>query len=105
MRRHLAALCLALGALAGCSSAPAVFDNEGGQPVTCLTHQTGEPGPSYLDPAERDTGQVLALMKYYTQHGAMPFCDGAPAGESDRAWAQAYLDLGGSTEKVSSVLR
>lgn len=104
MRRHIVTVGLALGILAGCSSEPAVFNNEGGQAVTCLTHQVDEPGVTYTDPEQRDTGQVLALMRYYTAHGTMPFCDGAPAGDSDRAWAQVYVDLGGSAEKVSSVV-
>ncbi len=105
MRRLLTVAVLAvLAALAGCSSAPVVFDNAGGQPVTCLEHQSGEPGPTYTDPEQRSTGDVLALMRYYTAHGTMPFCDGAPAGDGDRAWAQVYVDLGGSAEKVSSAL-
>ncbi len=109
MRRHLVAVglglgVLGLGVLAGCSSEPAVFNNEGGQAVSCLTHQTGEPGASYIDPEQRDTGQVFAMMKYYTQYGTMPFCDGDAAGDSDRAWAQVYLDLGGNTDKVPTVM-
>ena len=106
MRRTLIAG-LALLALAGCSSEPdlgPVFDSEGGQPVTCLIHQTGEPGARYTDRAQRNTNEVLALMRYYTSYGAMPYCDGAPAGDSDRAWGQTYLDLGGAPGKVPSVL-
>lgn len=103
MRRPLVAL-VALAALTGCSSQPAVFDDAGGQPVTCLEHQTGEPGETYTDPAQRDTGQVLAVMRYYTAHGNLPFCDGEPAGDGDRAWAELYLDLGGSADRVTSPL-
>lgn len=104
MRRHLLALALAVGALAGCSSEPAVFDDEAGAEVTCLVHQEGEPGAAYVDQEQRDTGKVLAMMRYYTAHGSKPFCDGAPAGDSDRAWAQVYVDLGGDAGKVSSAL-
>lgn len=100
----LAALALGLAALAGCSSEPAVFDNAGGQPVTCLPHQDGEPGPDYTDPAERDTGRVLALMRFHTEHGNLPYCDGEPAGDSDRAWAQVFVDLGGSADNAASAL-
>lgn len=103
----LAPAVLVAAVLAGCSSGPdlgPVFDDEAGAAVTCLTHQTGEPGPRYTEPESRDTAQVLAMMKYYTQHGALPFCDGAPAGYADRAWVQAYLDLGGRAEKVPTVL-
>lgn len=107
MRRHLLVIALAVGALAGCSSEPdlgPVFDDEAAAEVSCLVHQDGEPGARYVDREMRETGSVLALMRYYTAHGAKPFCDGAPAGESDRAWAQVYLDLGGAAEKVPSVL-
>lgn len=104
MRRYLFATVLALGALAGCSSAPAVFNDEGQQPAGCLTHQAGEPGANYTDREQRNTGQVLALMRYYTAFGTMPFCDGAPASDSDRAWAQLYIDLGGPRDKVPAVL-
>lgn len=91
--------------LAGCSggSGP-VFNDEGGAAVTCLVHQADEPGTRYLDPAERNTDEVLAMMKYYTQFGAMPFCDGATAGDADRAWAQLYIDLGGTSDKVPTLL-
>jgi hypothetical protein len=103
----LAPAVLVAAVLAGCSSGPdlgPVFDDEAGATVTCLVHQSGEPGTRYTDPAQRSTGQVLALMKYYTQFGTLPFCDGAPAGDADRAWAQVYLDLGGAAEKVPTPL-
>ncbi len=104
MRRPLVLAALALVALAGCSSEPAVFDNAAGQPVTCLPHQEGDPGPDYTDPAQRDTGRVLALMRFHTEHGNLPYCDGEPAGDSDRAWAQVYVDLGGSAENATTAL-
>jgi hypothetical protein len=109
VRCHIATagLLLAFGALTGCSSAPdpgPAFDNEGGAAVSCLAHQTAEPGARYTDREMRNTGEVLALMKYYTAHGAKPFCDSAVASESDKAWALLYVDLGGTTGKVPSVL-
>lgn len=104
MRRPLVLVALALAALVGCSSEPAVFDNAGGAPVTCQPHQDGEPGPTYTDPAQRDTSQVLAMMRFHTEYGTLPYCDGEPAGESDRAWARLYVDLGGGLDKVSSAL-
>jgi hypothetical protein len=94
------------GVVAGCSSAPApgpVFNNEGAVEVTCLVHQTEEPGARYTAREMRRTDDVLALMRYYTAHGAKPFCDNAAPGESDKAWAQVYVDLGGTTEKVPTV--
>jgi hypothetical protein len=98
-----------LAALAGggCSSAPdpgPVFDDEGGRPVSCMVHQAEEPGARYTDPALRKTPTNLALLRYYTAHGAKPYCDGAPATAADRAWAQVYVELVGTAEKVPTVL-
>lgn len=107
MRRLVVTIGLALGALAGCSAAPdpgPLFDHEAGQPIECLAHQTGEPGARYTNRELRNTGEVFAMMRYYTAHGTKPFCDGAPATDADRAWAQTYLQLGGTTDKVTSVL-
>lgn len=110
MRRRtarLTATAVLLLAVAGCSSDPEpgpVFDDEAAADISCLTHQAGEPGARYTDRELRNSAEVLALMRYYTAHGAKPFCDGAPAAESDRAWAQVYVDLGGTTEKVPAVL-
>jgi len=107
VHRLVLPLGLAAVVLAGCSSGPGlgpVFDDEAGATVTCLVHQSGEPGARYTDPETRDTGQVLAMMKYYTQFGALPFCDGAPANAADRAWVRTYLDFGGAAEKVPTPL-
>ena len=107
MRRHLVMVGLALAALAGCSSEPDLgpdFNDEAGAPAGCLAHQEGEPGTRYLAAEQRNTGQVLALMKYYTQFGTMPFCDGEPANDSDRAWARTYVDLGGTADKAVTAL-
>ncbi|MCX6464197.1 MAG: hypothetical protein NTW05_11490 [Pseudonocardiales bacterium] len=110
MPRHLTAVAVAvaLAELAGCSSQPdlgPVFNDEASADLRCLAHQEGEPGARYTDPAVRETGTVLALMRYYTAHGTKPFCDGAPAGDADRAWARAYLELGGTTERLAPNLR
>ncbi|GAA3244842.1 hypothetical protein GCM10017691_51340 [Pseudonocardia petroleophila] len=103
----LAPAVLVAAVLAGCSSGPdlgPLFDDEGGATVSCLVHQTGAPGPRYTEVETRDTARVLAMMKYYTQFGALPFCDGDRAGDADRAWGQAYVDLGGAAGKVPTVL-
>jgi phage gpG-like protein len=81
-----------------------VFDNEGAAEVTCLAHQTEEPGGRYTDREMRNTGEVLSLMKYYTSHGTKPYCDNAAATGSDEAWAQLHVDLGGTTATGPSVL-
>ena len=107
MRRLIVVVGSALVALVGCSSESdlgPVFNDGGGAPAGCLAHQTEEPGARYVDREQRNTGQVLVLMRYYTQYGAMPYCDGQPAGDDDRAWGQTYIDLGGTAEKVPTVL-
>jgi hypothetical protein len=107
VRSRLVTSAVLLLALSGCSSAPdpgPVFDDEGGPEVSCMAHQPQEPGARYTEPAMRDTAEVLAVMRYYTAHGAKPFCDGAPATEADRAWGRFYLEMGGTPEKVSTVL-
>lgn len=108
MRRHLATVGLllaAFGAVAACSSTPdPVFDNEGGQEVTCMAHQTAEPGARYLDLEMRDTADVFAVLRYYTANGTKPYCDNAPATDADRAWAEFYADQVGSPDRVSAIL-
>lgn len=114
MRHHIVMAGPALGvvavlvALAGCSSPPdpgPVFDDEGRQDVACMAHQPEEPGARYTDREMRDSAEVLTMLRYYTANGTKPYCDGAPATETDRAWARTYLELGGTPEKVSGVLR
>lgn len=108
MRRHVVTLLVllaAIGSAAGCAADPGpTFDNEGGREISCMTHQPAEPGPRYTDPAQRETAANLALLRYYTANGAKPYCDNAPAGEADRAWAQVYVELGGTAAKVPTAL-
>ena len=109
VRRAVAAFGTALVlVLAGCSTAPdpgPVFDDEGARDLTCMAHQTGAPGARYTDEGMRNTGEVLALMRYYTGNGAKPFCDAAAATTADMAWAQEYVDLGGTAAKVPTIVR
>lgn len=109
MRTHIAvaALSVVLGGLAGCGSgAGPVFDEEGGEPVSCMIHQAEPPGPRYTDPQseEYNTGDLFAVLRYYTANGTKPFCDGAPPSETDRAWAQLYVDQTGVADRVSTIL-
>lgn len=106
MRRTTVMIGIALCALAGCSSAPdpgPVFNDEGQQAIGCMVHQAEAPGARYTDPAMRNTGQILGLMRYYTANGSKPYCDGAPATENDRAWARTYVDLGGAPARLTTV--
>ncbi len=107
MRRTLVlAAVLPVAVLAGCSAGPGpVFDNEGYADVSCMRHQTDEPGARYTDSTQRNTAANLTLMKYYTHNGAKPYCDGQPANAKDRQWAQLYVSLGGPADKVPTALR
>jgi hypothetical protein len=107
VRRLAVAFGVVLAAVGGCSSAPEpgpVFDNQEAQALTCMAHQTASPGARYTAAELRNTGEVLALMRYFTANGAKPYCDAAPATAADKAWAQVYVDLGGTNEKVPTVL-
>lgn len=98
---------LAAVVLAGCSSAPAggpLFDNENYATVSCMKHQTDKPGARYTDTTTFNTGEIFTLMKYYTAYGTKPYCDGAPASDLDRQWAQIYVGLTGPAAKVSTAL-
>lgn len=104
MRKILIALLLALTA---CSSPPDPgprFDDEGQGELTCIKHQPAPPGPRYTDDTLRRTDETLALLKYYTANGKKPFCDNAPATETDRAWAQFYVTLGADKANVAALL-
>jgi hypothetical protein len=110
VRRLAVALGMVLATVGGCSSSSTpdpgpVFNNEDAQDVACMAHQTESPGARYTTPEMRNTGEVLALMRYYTSNGAKPYCDATPSSPADKAWAQQYVDLGGTTEKVPTVLR
>ncbi len=112
-RRAAAAALLAAVAvgLSGCTAGPApaagpaspaapAFDDQGGT-ATCLAHQTRPPTDAYRLREGADTTAALRMMRYYTAQGSRDFCDGAPAGEHDRAWMRLYLDNGGTPEKVA----
>jgi hypothetical protein len=106
--RVSATVLLVTAAMAGCGGPEGgpVFDNEGGRPVECMAHQQEPPGSRYLDTQspEFDTADLFAVLRYYTANGTKPFCDGAPATDADRAWAELYVGQTGARERVSTVL-
>jgi hypothetical protein len=107
VRRLAVAFGLSLAVVGGCSSAPdpgPVFNNEGAGELACMAHQADSPGARYTEQEMRNTAEVLALMRYFTTNGAKPYCDATPATEDDKAWAQVYVNLGGTNDKVSTVL-
>ncbi|MCM2422879.1 hypothetical protein [Streptomyces sp. RKAG293] len=59
----------------------------------CRAHQSVLPSQDYTGGSDAKTLAVLAMMKYYTAKGPLPFCDAKPATEQDTAWARLYTDL------------
>lgn len=109
------ALTAAVALLAGCSStpadpadAPAVFatqpDFQPGVTPPCLVHQTEEPNPAYQGGEDSQSVPQLTFLAYYTAAGKAPFCDGQPASDTDKAWAQLYDQLTGSSGNVTTIL-
>ncbi len=94
--------------LAGCGQAPPgpgpVFDNETGGALTCMKHQLTSPGARYTDPALKNTVEIFNLLRYYTANGNKPYCDGNPATDVDKKWAQFYLTQGTARSNVASIL-
>jgi hypothetical protein len=98
---------LAALACVSCSTADdqgPVFANEGAKPIACMQHQPAGPGRRYTDPAQRRTDETLPLLRYYTENGRKPYCDKASASDTDRAWAQLYVDLGADSANVAAIL-
>ena len=104
--RLLPALTLALFVTSGCADdAGPVFNNEGGRELSCMQHQTEPPGSRYTAAERRNTAELLAVLRYYTAHGGKPYCDGAPPTDTDRAWAELYVQLGADRSHVAALLR
>jgi hypothetical protein len=98
-RRLLPTLAFALLATIGCADGGgAMFDNEGGQLISCMRHQPEPPGSRYTDMEHRNTAELLAVLRYYTAHGTKPYCDAAPATATDQAWAELYVQPVASRE-------
>lgn len=88
-----------LGALAltGCGSSAArtgaLDTTSDSKKPTCRTHQSVLPSQDYTGGSDAKTLAVLAMMKYYTAKGTLPFCDTKPATAQDTAWAKLYTNL------------
>ena len=99
-------------ALTGCGHsskktavAAGLFDSQNQAKLTCMTHQTQQPGPLYTGGAAKaDTAHILEMMQYFTANGAKPYCDGAKATSDDTQWAKLYVSLGGAAAKVPTAL-
>ena len=104
--RLLPVLSLALLVTAGCADdGGPVFNNEGGRELSCMQHQTEPPGSRYTDPVRRNTAESLAVLRYYTAYGSKPYCDGASPTDTDRAWAEVYVQQGADRSHVAPLLR
>ncbi|MBA2416777.1 MAG: hypothetical protein H0V64_13010 [Geodermatophilaceae bacterium] len=90
--------------LAGCGGGDGRFNAAGSEEITCMEHQTDEPGTAYTGGEDGDTAAILGVFRYYVENGSKPYCDGEPPTEIDRMWAQLVVDLGGSEDSVAPIL-
>lgn len=92
----------------GPADAPAVLitqsDFQPGATPPCLEHQTAQPNGAYQGGDSAQPTPQLTFLAYYTAAGQLPFCDHQPPTDTDKAWAQLYADLTGSTDNVSTIL-
>ncbi len=100
-------LCCGLLAAVGvssCSTSPSAapktgpavvtFDDQGGQPQPCMTHQQQQPTPAYRAGGTAVSEVELPMLAYYTANGDKPYCDGHPPSATDRAWLALYVSDG-----------
>jgi hypothetical protein len=104
--------CILVIALSGCSgsapktsptSAPpptAVFDDQGGQAISCLNHQTQAPSPAYQAGPSVVSELELPMLAYYTRNGNQPYCDNRPATPTDLSWLTTYVQDGADPSHV-----
>lgn len=91
--------------LTGCSSdGDGRFDAGGSEDITCMEHQSAEPGPAYTSGDDADTAAILTVFRYYVANGSKPYCDEQPPTDTDKLWAQLVVDLGGSADSVAPIL-
>ena len=65
-----------------------------GTEVTCLEHQQQAPGVDYTGGADGDTAAIFALLRYWAENGALPYCDGQPPTAVDLQWRDLVEQLG-----------
>jgi hypothetical protein len=90
------------------ADAPAVFVTQPGfQPGAtppCLVHQTAQPNSAYRGGPDSQALPQLTFLAYYTAAGKLPFCDAQPATDTDKTWAQIYVQLTNNPDKVVTIL-
>lgn len=104
-RSFVAVTALVMPIVAGCAVDPGpVFADADGREISCMQHQPAPPGGRYTELEGRRTGDVLAVLRYYTANGRKPYCDGAGPTETDRAWAEFYVRQGAEPSNVAPLL-
>ncbi len=100
-----AGLAAVLGLLGGCAGHvdPRAAFSAGPAQGSCLVHQKHAPTTPYEGGMTADSVLLLGFLRYYTEHGDQPFCDGKGPGGQDRKWGQLYVRLTGATSAVRSL--
>ncbi|MBA3908117.1 MAG: hypothetical protein H0X35_15775, partial [Pseudonocardiales bacterium] len=90
------------------ANAPAVFVTQPGfQPGAappCLLHQTEQPNSAYRGGPDSRALPQLTFLAYYTAAGKLPFCDAQHATDTDKSWAQLYVQLTNNPDNVTTIL-
>jgi len=104
---------LAAAACSSSSSSPApptattpaaVFDTQGSNPVTCMTHQRRQPTAAYRAGAAAVSELELPMLAYYTANGNKAYCDARPPTATDRVWLTLYVHDGAEPVHVQRYL-
>ena len=110
------ALAIAAAALSGCSSSTSAAPATGAKfqlppgfaiqaaTQTCLLHQTDAPTKEFMGGPSASPTEQLSFMAYFTANGTKAFCDGKPATDTDKKWAELYVTLTSQPAKVSGIL-
>lgn len=90
---------------AGCGDdGGARFVSGGGVDIPCMQHQPEPPGSRYTDPEQKKIVEVLEVLRYYTENGRKPYCDGQGPTEIDQQWARYYVSQGADPTNVAPIL-
>ena len=100
-----AALALSLGGCADSSADGRFNPGTAAEPLTCLAHQSDQPGQAYTAAEGANTAAIFAMLRYYTTNKAVTaYCDGKAPTKADRSWAQLYVELGAEPDNVTHIL-
>lgn len=102
--RRLVLLTAAALLIAGCGDDGGPRFVTGGGQASCMQHQPEPPGSRYTDSERQRTGEVLEVLRYYTENGRKPYCDGRGPSEIDQQWAQYYVSQGAERANVAPLL-